>query len=913
VLLGREKDQERLRQLLTSAQDGLSASIVVRGDPGIGKTALLEGLVAEATDMQILRLAGIESEMELPYAALHRLLLPMMFRYDRLPPPQRDALGAAFGTVSGRPSDKFLVGLGVLTLIADAAVAGPVLCAIDDTQWLDRESTAVLAFVARRLFAEGVVMIFCVRDVPPPPSSLVGLPEHTLQGLSDDQAITLLDQTRVGVNRTVARRIVEEAGGNPLAVIEFTRNMTPAEISGQRLLAGPLPIAHRLETHFREQVLQLPPEAQSLLLIASAEPSGQPQLVWRASIRLGITPDDLAGIDLDSFVMLSPEVMFRHPLIRSAVYNTASPSARREVHAALAKATDESDRDRRAWHRSFAVAGPDEEVASELELSAERARARGGLTAEAALLVRAGELTAEPSRRGPRLLAAAQASSRAGDLNQAQAVLNWATPDLATVLDKAQAEWLQGAIYAELGSMGEAADVIASSAKALEPISPELAHLAWLESLDASISAFRLTKVLTLQEIATSAVAAPSVPGVRTTPAEAMLRGLATRLAVGSTEAAPMLRQVLSEAVSSDDFLDSLVPPVLYSHVISEMWDWDRGKEILLKIADRERSRGGLVALRITMHAVCVHEAWTGRFSVAEGYLNEALDISAAVGGDFLGEYMNFELKALQGDEIAAENAMAVVVPLAEGAGYGSVVGMCLTAKCIMKLARGHYEEAAEHASILFDHDPLALGTRILPDLIEAASRSGQTQLAQEALDRLEMRANESGTLWARAVLARSRALLSDGEEADALYEESIYCAERANRPLDAARARLLRGEWLRRRRQRLKAREELRMAYDLFTSMGALGFAERAVGELRATGAHARKRSPEATNALTAQESQVARSAATGAINREIAAELYISEATVAYHLRKVFRKLSVTSRRQLAGALAETVGHSG
>jgi DNA-binding CsgD family transcriptional regulator len=912
VLLGREKDQEGLRQLLTSAREGLSASIVIRGDPGIGKTALLEGLVAEASDMQILRLAGIESEMELPYAALHRLLLPMLQRCDRLPPPQRDALGAAFGIVSSDPSLKFLVGLGVLTLMADTAMTQPLLCAIDDTQWLDRESTTVLAFAARRLLAEGIVMVFCVRDSPAPPNSLVGLPEHTLVGLSDDDAIALLDRTRVGVDRTMAHRIVEEAGGNPLAVIEFARNMTPAQLAGQRISPGPLPMTHRLESHFREQVLQLPPTAQTLLLIASAEPSGDPGLLWRASIRLGVTPDDLAGVRLEQFLSLTPEVAFRHPLIRSAVYNTAPPPARRKVHDALAKATDKSDRDRRAWHRSLAVAGPDDEVASELEQSAERARARGGLAAEAAFLVRSGELTVEPSRRGPRLLAAAQASSRAGDLNQAQALLHWSTPDLTTALDRAQAEWLQGAIFAELGSMGEAADIIASSAKALESISPGQAHLAWLESLDACISAFTLTRALTLQEIAGSAVAAPSVPGDQTTPAEAMLRGLASRLAIGSTEAAPILRAVLSESAATNDFLNSSVPPVLYSHVISELWDWDRGKEIMLKIADRERSRGGLVALRITLHAICVHEAWTGRFSVAEEYLNEALDISAAVGGDFLGEYMNFELKALQGDEAAAEEAISFVLPLAEGAGYGCIRGMCLTARCIMKLARGHYEEAAEDASTLFEHDPIALGTRVLPDLIEAASRSGRTQLAHEALDRLQRRANESGTLWARAVLARSRALLAPDEDADALYIEAIQCAEQADRPLDIARTRLLRGEWLRRRKQRLKAREELRMAYGLFTSMGARGFAERAAAELRATGAHARKRSPEATNSLTAQESQVARLAATGAINREIAAELYISEATVAYHLRKVFRKLSVTSRRQLARALAETTSRS-
>jgi DNA-binding CsgD family transcriptional regulator len=912
VLLGREKDEERLGHLLASVRDGLSACIVLRGDPGIGKTALLEQVVDAASDMHILGLAGIESEMELPYAALHRLLLPMLRRSDQLPPPQRDALGAAFGVISGPPPDKFLVGLAVLTLIADAAVTRPVLCAIDDTQWLDRESTTVLAFVARRLLAEGVVMIFCARESSEPSNLLVGLPEHNLEALNDDDAMALLDRTHLGVDRTVAHRIVAEAGGNPLAVIEFTRNLTPAQVSGQRLLTGPLPMTHRLESHFRDQVLQLPREAQTLLLIASAESTGEPDLVWRASIRLGVTPDDLATVDLGEFLTLTPEITFRHPLIRSAVYNTASPRARRGVHDALAKAVDENDRDRRAWHRSSAVTGADEGVALELELSAERARARGGLVAEAAFLTRAGELTEEPSRRGPRLLGAAQASSRAGDLNQAQALLRWAVPDLATPLDQAQSQWLQGAIYAELGSMGEAADAIASSARALDGISPNLAHLAWLEALDASISAGRLTRALTLQEIARSAVASPHEAGAQTTPAEAMLRGLATRLAIGPTEASPMLREVFRVSVASDCFLDSLVPPVLYSYVIAELWDWDRGKEILVKIADRERSRGGLVALRLALHAVFINEAWTGRFSVAEQYFNEALDISAAVGGDFLGEYMNFELKALQGDDAAAEEAMAAVLPLAEGAGHGYIRGMCLTARCIIGLARGHYNEAVEHASMLFDQDPIAVGTRILPDLIEAATRSGRTQLAHDALDRLEVRVNASGTVWARAALARSRALLAPDEQADVLYQEAIHCADQANRPLDVARSRLLRGEWLRRRKQRLSARDELRLAYESLASMGALGFAERAAGELRATGAHARKRSPEAANNLTAQESQVARLAATGSINREIAAELYISEATVAYHLRKVFRKLSVTSRRQLSRALAETAGRA-
>jgi DNA-binding NarL/FixJ family response regulator len=527
-------------------------------------------------------------------------------------------------------------------------------------------------------------------------------------------------------------------------------------------------------------------------------------------------------------------------------------------------------------------------------------------------MTRAGELTAESSLRGSRLLAAAQASLRAADVSQAQALLRWAAPDVTTPLDKAQAEWLQGAIYAELGSMGEAAAVIASSARALQSIDGALAKLAWLESFDAAFSAFLLTKGLTLEHIAEAVLDTPLTPLDQAPPGELLLRGLATRIAVGSAQAAPTFQRLFELVISSDDFLNTLVSPVLYSVAISEMWDWDRGKDLFLKIANYERTRGGLVALRHSLHSLFNQEVWTGRFSVAEEYWNEALDISAAVGGDFLGEYMNFELKAFQGDDEAAEAAMAIVRPLAESVGYGVILGMCATAKCILGLARGRYEEAVEHASVLFDHDLPGLGTRILPELIEAASRCGQIDLAAAALTRLEERARSSGTSWALTALARSQALLASDEDADSFYEQAIRHGEDADRPLDVARARLLRGEWLRRRKQRVSAREELRLAYEALSSMGAKGFAERAATELRATGGRARKRTPETANNLTAQEMQVARLAATGAVNREIAGELFISETTVAYHLRKVFKKLAVTSRRQLATALAEAAGRT-
>jgi AAA ATPase domain len=480
-LAGRGAQGARLDRLLSDARAGQSAVLVLRGEPGIGKTALLSYAAEGAGGFQVAWAAGVESEMELPFAGLHQLCGPMLGSLGRLPPPQRDALGTAFGLTRGARPDHFLVGLAVLSLLSDTAEERPLLCLIDDAQWLDRSSAQVLAFVARRLQAESVVLLFAERE-PGELDQLAGLPDMPLPGLPDDCARELIASAISGpLDDRVRDRILAEARGNPLALIELPHELSPVKLAGGFGLPDALPLPGRIEASFRRRVQRLPTDTQRLLLVAAAEPTGEPALLWRAAGMLGIPAEAVGPAEADGLLELGAQVAFRHSLLRSAVYRAAAADERQSAHLALAKATDaEIDPDRRAWHRAHATFVPDEDVAQELERSAGRAQARGGLAAAAAFLERAAALTSDRGRRARRALGAARATLLAGAPQEALRLLTTAAAGPLGDFDRAMLQRLRGQIALDLRRGGEAVPLLLDAASQLEPLDPALARETYL-------------------------------------------------------------------------------------------------------------------------------------------------------------------------------------------------------------------------------------------------------------------------------------------------------------------------------------------------------------------------------------------------------------------------------------------------
>jgi DNA-binding CsgD family transcriptional regulator len=914
ALVGRAAELRLIDASVAAAGSGLSAALVIRGDAGIGKTALVEAAVGAATGAQVTRVAGVESERELPYAGLHRLLLPLMAGAGALPGPQRDALGTAFGLTSGPVPDQFLIGLGTLSLMAGSAGAAPLLCVIDDAQWLDQASVSVLAFVARRLFADGIAMFFCVRDAPWSHEPFSGLPELALAGLAEADGLALVERAAGPVDRHVAQRIVRAAGGNPLALAEFARELTPAQLSGAELAAEPLSLSDRLQARYLSRVRELTPAAQLLLLLASAEPSGYPELLDRAAARLGLSSAALEA-EISPFLTLRPAVTFRHPLIRSAVYGGAPSAARRGAHAELARVTDRgSDPDRWSWHLAAAALDPDEALAAQLERSAGRAGARGGYAAESAFLARAAELTPDPARRGARLLAAAEAALAAADYQRCLALLARAEPVLSGGLARARAARIRGASLAPLGRTGDAPAVLASAARDLEPFDVPLARDTWLGAVSAAWLALGGARGTTLREVGARALAAPRPPRGHETVNDLILDGLATRVAVGYAEAVPILRQAFADAAAGEvPVTEATLQPLLFHIVALELWDLDRGGTLLVRLAERLRSRGGLMGLWLCLLTLSHKEAWVGRFAASDADFSEATAICAAIGLDPLASFQNLEPDALRGRDDEVRGAVPGLMDMARATGGGSSATVCRVSLALLDIGRGRYSGALAAARPVFEEDAPGLGNLILPELAEAAARAGEPALARAALDRLTARAQVSGSDWALGLLARTRGLLAAADRAEEHYQEAVALLQQARMPLDQARAHLLYGEWLRREKRRSDAVTQLRTAHGMFAAMGADGFAERARIELRAAGARAGRRPAAEARTLTPQEEQVARLAARALTNREVATRLFISESTVAYHLRKAFRKLGVSSRRQLAQVLAGSPGEGG
>jgi DNA-binding CsgD family transcriptional regulator len=901
-LLDRGSERDVLERLVAGVRAGQSRVLVLRGEAGVGKTALLEHLSAAAGGCRIARAAGVESEMELPFAGLHALCAPMMDRVERLPDPQRDAVSTAFGLSAGPVPDRFLVGLAVLSLLADAAEERPLLCVVDDAQWLDRVSAQTLAFVARRLLAEPVALVFAVRD-PADEQVLDGLPELVIEGLPVDDARMLLEATIRGpLDERVKARILGEAGGNPLALRELPRGLAPAELAGGYGLPDTRPLASRIEHTFLGRVETLPRDSQLLLLTAAAEPLGDLGLLWRAAAILGIGGDAGRPAEAAGLIELGLRVRFTHPLVRSAVYRASDPGDRRDVHGALADATDPVlDPDRRAWHRAHATGTPDEAVAAEMERSADRAQRRGGLAAAAAFLQRAAELTPDPGVRVERALAAAEAKLDVADFAAAAELL--AAAGLGP-LDEFQCARLErsGAQIVSATRRGrDAPPLLLAAARRLEPLDPAMARETYLEAIASAMFAGRLGTGPDAREVAEAARAAPrpAVPG----PADVLLDALAVRFTEGYAVSVAPLSRALRRFGEPDGGGEDQRWLWLACRFAQDLMDDELWHLLATRGVAIARDTGALHLLPNALNYLAGLNVHAGNFATAAAQVAEVDAITHATGLAPL-KFAKGGLAAARGDREPAQVLTDAERAAAIARGEGSAVAGSLWITALVHIGNGDYAEALANAREACENEDAVVYNRALVELVEAAVRDGRPEEAAAALERLRERTRAAATEWALGLEARCRGLVGDDEDA---YRESIERLARSRGAFELARSRLVYGEWLRRENRRTDAREVLRAAHESFSRMGAEAFAERARRELLATGETARRVTADTRDALTPQEAEVARLARDGHTNPEIGARLFISPRTVEYHLHKVFRKLDVTSRKELRGALAD------
>jgi DNA-binding NarL/FixJ family response regulator len=904
-LEGRAEECAMLDAVVAAIRRGESRSLVLRGEAGIGKTALLEYLLEAASETTVVRAAGVEAEMQLAFASLHQLCGPLLDRLERLPAPQRQALEIVFGQRDGAPPDRFLVGLAVLSLFSEAADERPLLCVVDDAQWVDQESALTLAFVARRLLAEPVGIVFAAREAG---DELQHLPELEVPGLRNGDARTLLSSALPSrLDERVRDRIVAEMRGNPLALLELPRGLTATQLAGGLGMTGAHALPGRIEESYVRRLETLPEHARLLLLVAAAEPVGDPLLLVRASERLEIevSPADSTGGLLD----VGERVTFRHPLVRSAVYRSADARERRAAHLALAEVTDRDiDPDRRAWHLAAAAAGPDEEVALELEQSAGRAQARGGLAAAAAFLQRAVALTGDPARRGDRALAAAQASLGVGAFDEALGLLTAAEAGPLDELQRARLDLLRAeAAYSE--SRGsEAPGLLLRAAKALEPLDLQLARETYLDAWSSALFAGELASATALHDVSREARAAPR-PATGLRPSDLLLDGFALAFTDGRTAAAPVLEQAATSFAGNDVSTEEVLRWGWLATAAAVMvWDYDT----CLAVADRgvqlARDSGALTVLAVSVNVLGQAVALGGDFGRVATLVAEADAVTDAT-GTRVAPYGALVHAGLRGREAEAAKLIDTTIEEATVGGQGTAVQYARWAQAVLLNGLGRYPEALAAAREASDDTPeLFVSAWAASELIEAATRSDNSELAESALERIVAATDVADNDWALGIQARARALLSEGKAAERRYREAIERLGRTQLRPELARAHLLYGEWLRRGNRRVDAREQLRIAHEMLATIGMDAFAERARQELAATGEHVRKRTVETRDELTPQERRIAELARDGLSNPEIGARLFLSPRTVEWHLRKVFSKLEIRSRRELPNALPKS-----
>jgi DNA-binding CsgD family transcriptional regulator len=912
-LIGRHAETRALAEFIEDVRSGRSRVLVVRGECGMGKTALLEWVVEQASDCQVLRAAGVQAEMELAFAGLHQLLAPTLPRLQNLPPPQRDALQMAFGMEAGTAPDRFFTALAALSLLADTAKQRPLICLIDDEQWLDRASAQALAFVARRLGEESVGLIFAARAAA---EELSGLPELHLDGLDCTDAYALLDSVLTApLDPGIRERFVIETRGNPLALSELPRSVTPAEMAGGFALPAVMPMSDRLEDSFRRRLDALPSATRRLVQLAAADPVGEPSLLWNAAAWLGIEAEAAAPAIDARLVDIGTRVQFRHPLARTAAYRSASLAEKQTAHWALAEATDPRvDPDRRAWHRAQAAPGPDETVAVELENSADRALARGGIAAAAAFLERAAMLTPAPARRAARMLAAAKAKRDAGALDAALGLLVAAEAGPLDAVQTAQVEYLRGEIAFDQLRVREAAQLLQSAAGRFESLCAESSREVRLRALDAAmwLAGPDGPDKNSILETADAACAGPPSPQPPRA-VDVLLDAFVARFTGSYAAAAPLFNRAIEMLLAAEVDAgqpDSWLPITrskMSATLASEVWDAKSWYALALRETQFARMTGAPIHLQFALHYL----AWTlllrGEFGKAASAIDEDCATAAATGNRPL-RFGRLLLAAWRGQHEKACELIEETTASAEAEGKCKVADFAAYARSVLDNGLGRHAEALAAVKPVFDHDHAGFGALVIPELVEAASRTGNVELLATVRDWMAVRAKATPTPWALGIDSRIGALLSEGDVADGLYRESLEYLGRTKVVLERARGHLIYGEWLRRQNRRVDARTELRAAEKMFSTMGADGFADRARRELLATGESARKRSVKTVVTgvdLTPQELQVARLARDGLSNPEIGSQLFISPRTVQYHLRKVFAKLGIRSRTELAHVL--------
>jgi DNA-binding CsgD family transcriptional regulator len=902
-LLDREPEIGAIDRFLMSARGGAGGALVIRGESGIGKSALVGYAIASAFGMTILRVTGVQSEMELEFAGLNLLSSPIHDTIAGLPLQQRDVLTTAFGASATTAPDPLNVSISLLALLSTVAVKQPVLCIVEDVQWLDSGSGEVLALMARRVEREPIALLFTLLE-PGAPGLLEGLPSLRLSGLPSYAARDLFAAAADSpVADHVLDRAVAELHGNPLALLELPAQLTPAQLAGDSVLPRMLPLGASLTYSVMRRVRALPADCQLFLLLVAAEPDADADIVWRAAEKLGLGSAASERAVAEGLLRIGAKITFSSRFMSVAVYVAASAAERRRVHAALAATTDaELDPDRSAWHRAGASTGPDEEVGEALERAVGRGLDRGGYPRAALLLERSAQLTPDPHRRAERYLSAVDAELQGGGADQAATMLT----ALGTTdeLQRVRAERLRLSIAIEHGTSAQPAKMLLDLAHELEPLDVRLARDAHLDALMAAVLAGDLDVRDGARVIARTAQSAPRVAKEKVVAGDLLLDGIATMYAESRVAAAPILRQAF-DMLRTEGKLSSLRFGCVAA---AELWDEEVIHELALRRVEIARTRGARFALSRSLNFLGgAYEMLVGRFDAAEAYLEEAREIAAATHSPRAGDRSapaHLILSAWRGQEIEVRALAEGAIREAAGRGDGVEVSAVQYARALLDIGYGRYRSALRVAREATERDVIVITTWALPELVEAAARSDELEEASAAVERLTDSTLAGGTDLGLGILTRSRALVADKRDAAALYEEAIERLGRSRATPQLARARLVYGEWLRRSRRRKDAREQLRIAHQMFAAMGADAFAERARSELAATGERSRRWTAETMDLLTPQEARIARLVAEGASNADIAAQLFISPRTVEYHLSKVFRKLGVSSRTQLARA---------
>ncbi|WP_210572025.1 LuxR family transcriptional regulator [Streptomyces sp. GESEQ-4] len=913
-LIGRQDECQLLEGLLAQVRAGQSGVVVLRGEAGIGKTELLNHLLDRATGCRVVRAAGVQSEMELSYAGLHQLCAPLLSHLDGLPEPQRDALRTAFGMQVGAAPDRFLVGLATLSLLAAAVADQPLLCVVDDAQWLDRVSAQTLEFVARRLLAEPVLLVLAVRESGSR-EVLADLPELPVRGLNERDSGELLDSVVTGpLDQRVRDRIVAETRGNPLALLELPRGLTLLEMAGGFGGLETRPLSGQIEAGFLRRIRALPTQTQQLLLIAATEPVGDVSLLRHAAERLGIDVEAAATeAEAAGLMTLGTWVRFRHPLVRSAAFRVVGFEERRRVHRALAESIDPTlYPERRVWHLASATTGPDEAVAAELEETAGRAHARGGVAAAAAFLHRATELTPDPVRRGTRALAAARAKYQAGAFDTARELVDAAELSPLDGLGAGRATLLRGQIMSAGKSASAGLPLLLEAAKRLQPYDSALAGQTYRDAIYAALTAGRLATG-GVRDVAEAVLATPEHVDSASRE-DRLLTGLARVIVEGYSVGTPILMDAVAEFRSeklSREYGLGWLP--LACRTAHNTWDFAAWSELSAELVDLARDNGALAVLPSALLLRLSNRVFAGDLRGAASLVVEADAIGESIGSSFFAHYGALVVEPYRGRESTTRRAIETVTHDRLLRGEGKVTTATQWATAVLCNGLGRYDEAyvaAERGCENPQELGLSLQSRV--ELVEAAVRLGRTERAAEAVRTIDEMAQVSGTPWALGTSAATRALVSEGEAADVLHREAIERLDTAETRMDSARARLRYGEWLRLQQRRAEARTRLGEAHEMLSEAGADAFAERARRELQAVGVKVSVRASTASAALTAKEVEIARLAQGGFTNPQIGARLFLSPHTVEWHLRKVFAKLGISSRKEIGSvhldALATT-----